>query len=133
MEAVDRTPGLVRSRGMEVGLRTEAIPKNQTAISLYRLDFASELTYIGDAGNTEAGAPSRRVGIEFSNYYKPYKWLSLDFDAAFARARAGPSRGRTGFRARSKASGSWPDGQPAGRLGRRAAAALFRAASAARR
>jgi len=88
LEAVGETPGLVRSRGMEIGLRTEIIPKNQTAISLYRLDFDSELTYIGDAGNTEAGPPSRRTGIEFSNYYKPYKWLSIDFDAAFARARS---------------------------------------------
>jgi hypothetical protein len=88
LEAVGETPGLVRSRGMEIGLRTEIVPKNQTAISLYRLDFDSELTYIGDAGNTEAGPPSRRVGIEFSNYYKPYKWLSIDFDAAFARARS---------------------------------------------
>jgi outer membrane cobalamin receptor len=79
--------GLVRSRGMELGLRTEAIPKMQTALSLYRLDFDSELSYVGDEGTTEAGAPSRRVGIEFSNYYKPVKWLSIDFDAAFARAR----------------------------------------------
>jgi hypothetical protein len=88
LAAVGETPGLVRSRGMEIGLRTEIVPKNQTAISLYRLDFDSELTYIGDAGNTEAGPPSRRVGIEFSNYYKPYKWLSIDVDAAFARARS---------------------------------------------
>jgi outer membrane receptor protein involved in Fe transport len=72
---------------MEIGLRTEAIPKMQTALSLYRLDFDSELTYVGDAGTTEAGSPSRRIGIEFSNYYKPVKWLSIDFDAAFARAR----------------------------------------------
>jgi outer membrane cobalamin receptor len=79
--------GLVRSRGMELGLRTEAIPKMQTALSLYRLDFDSELSYVGDEGTTEAGAPSRRIGIEFSNYYKPVKWLSIDFDAAFARAR----------------------------------------------
>jgi len=55
---------------------------------VYRLDFDSELTYIGDAGNTEAGDPSRRYGIEFSNYYRPYKWLSVDFDAAWARARS---------------------------------------------
>jgi outer membrane cobalamin receptor len=79
--------GLVRSRGMELGLRTEVIPKMQTALSLYRLDFDSELSYVGDEGTTEAGAPSRRLGIEFSNYYKPVKWLSIDFDAAFARAR----------------------------------------------
>ncbi len=81
-------PGLVRSRGMELGLRTEAIPKMQTAISLYRLDFDSELTYVGDEGTTEAGPPSRRIGIEFSNYYKPYKWLSVDVDAAYAHARS---------------------------------------------
>jgi hypothetical protein len=88
LAAVGETPGLVRSRGMEIGLRTEFFPKNQTALSLYRLDFDSELRYIGDAGGTEAGPPSRRVGIEFSNYYKPYKWLSVDVDAAFARARS---------------------------------------------
>ncbi|MBD8564235.1 TonB-dependent receptor [Oxalobacteraceae sp. CFBP 8763] len=88
LDAVERTPGLVRSRGLEFGLRTEAIPKMQMSLAVYRLDFDSELTYIGDAGNTEAGDPSRRYGIEFSNYYRPYKWLSVDFDAAWARARS---------------------------------------------
>jgi len=88
LDAVDRTPGLVRSRGVEFGLRTEAIPKMQMSLAVYRLDFDSELTYIGDAGNTEAGDPSRRYGIEFSNYYRPYKWLSVDVDAAWARARS---------------------------------------------
>jgi hypothetical protein len=86
--AADRAPGLVRSRGMEIGLRTEVIPQMQTALSLYRLDFDSELTYVGDEGTTEAGAPSRRTGIEFSTAYKPLKWLSIDFDAAYAHARS---------------------------------------------
>ena len=88
LEAVERAPGLVRSRGMELGLRTEALAGMQTAVSLYRLDFDSELTYIGDAGMTEAGDTSRRYGIEFSNYWRPLKWLAVDFDAAFARARS---------------------------------------------
>jgi len=88
LASLGQSPGLVRSRGMEIGLRTEAIPKMQTALSLYRLDFDSELSYVGDEGTTEAGSPSRRYGIEFSNYYKPVKWLSIDFDAAFARARS---------------------------------------------
>jgi hypothetical protein len=87
-ESTQRVPGLVRSQGMELGLRTEFIPRMQTAVSLYRLDFDSELTFVGDAGTTEAGCPSRRTGIEFSNYYKATKWLSIDFDAAFARARS---------------------------------------------
>ncbi|OON60833.1 TonB-denpendent receptor [Massilia sp. KIM] len=88
LDPVDRTPGLVRSRGYEFGIRSEAIPKMQTSLALYRLDFDSELSYIGDAGNTEAGDPSRRYGIEFSNYYRPVKWLSIDLDAAYARARS---------------------------------------------
>jgi hypothetical protein len=87
-EPVGSSPGLVRSRGMELGVRTEAIPKNQASLSLYRLDFDSELSFVGDEGTTEAGPPSRRYGIEFSNYYKPLKWLSVDFDAAFAHARS---------------------------------------------
>jgi outer membrane receptor protein involved in Fe transport len=86
--AIGQSPGLVRSHGAELGMRTEAIPKMQTALSLYRLDFDSELSFVGDAGTTEAGRPSRRYGVEFSNYYKPLKWLSLDLDAAFAHARS---------------------------------------------
>jgi hypothetical protein len=78
---------LVRSRGAELGVRSEIIPGLQTALSVYRLDFASELVFVGDAGTTEAGRPSRRVGFEFSNYYKPLSWLTIDADIAFARAR----------------------------------------------
>jgi hypothetical protein len=87
-EAADKVPGLVRSHGMELGLRSEVVPKLQTAFSLYRLDFDSELTFVGDAGTTEAGRPSRRTGFELSTYYKAAKWLSIDFDAAYAHARS---------------------------------------------
>ncbi|WP_332876155.1 TonB-dependent receptor [Massilia sp. S19_KUP03_FR1] len=87
-DATARVPGLVRAQGMELGLRTEIVPKMQTAVSLYRLDFDSELTFVGDAGTTEAGRPSRRTGIEVSNYYKAARWLSIDVDAAFSRARS---------------------------------------------
>jgi outer membrane cobalamin receptor len=105
LDPVDATPGLVRSRGMEVGLRTVAIPNMETTVSLYRLDFDSELTYIGDAGNTEAGDPSRRHGIELSNSYRANKWLTLNVDAAYAHAR---SRGGNpaGSRAADKIAGA---------------------------
>jgi len=80
---------VVRSAsGMELGARTAWLPGLQTSLSVYRLDFDSELVYIGDAGVTEAGPPSRRYGVEFSNYYKPLKWLSVDLDLAYARARS---------------------------------------------
>ena len=87
-DALNPVPGLVRSKGLELGLRTEIVPKMQTSLSLYKLHFDSELTYVGDEGTTEAGRPSRRYGIEFSNYYKVLKWLSIDFDAAYAHARS---------------------------------------------
>jgi hypothetical protein len=86
-DAVDRVSPLVRSNGFEFGVRSEIIRGLQTSISLYRLDFDSELIFVGDAGTTEAGRPSRRDGIEFSNYYKPSQWLTVDADLAFARAR----------------------------------------------
>ncbi|NYE59522.1 hypothetical protein FHW58_000674 [Duganella sp. 1224] len=86
--AADKVRPLVRSRGMELGARTAWLPGLQTSLSVYRLDFDSELTYAGDAGSTEAGPPSRRYGVEFSNYYKPLKWLSVDLDLAYARARS---------------------------------------------
>ena len=83
----DKVPPLVRSKGVELGVRTEALAGLQSSLSFYRLDFDSELTFAGDAGTTEAGRPSRRTGFEFSNYYKPTSWLTVDADLAFARAR----------------------------------------------
>ncbi|MCC7680004.1 TonB-dependent receptor [Janthinobacterium sp. FW305-128] len=87
-EAAGKVTPLVRSRGLELGLRSAAIAGLQTSLSLYRLDFDSELLFIGDAGATQAGRPSRRYGIEFSTYYKAARWLSLDLDLAYARARS---------------------------------------------
>lgn len=86
--AASKVTPLARSRGMELGARSAWLPGLQTALSLYRLDFDSELVYIGDAGATEPGPPSRRYGVEFSSYYKPLKYLSLDLDLAYAHARA---------------------------------------------
>ena len=83
----DKVPALVRSKGYELGVRTSMLPGLQTSLSVYRLDFASELTFAGDAGTTQAGRPSRRTGFEIANYYKRSDWLTLDADLAFARAR----------------------------------------------
>ena len=84
--AVRVTP-LVRSTGAEVGARTVIIPDLQSSLTLYMLDFDSELIFQGDAGTTSAGRPSRRTGFEFANYYKLNDWLTIDADLAYARAR----------------------------------------------
>ena len=86
-DPLTRSPLLVRSKGVEFGVRTEAIAGLQSSLSFYRLDFDSELIFQGDAGTTAAGRPSRRIGFEFSNYYKPTNWLTIDADIAFAKAR----------------------------------------------
>ena len=86
-DPADRVPALVRARGLEVGMRTSFVPGLQTSLSVYRLDFGSELVFAGDAGTTEAGRPSRRTGFELANYYKLSDWLTIDADIAFARAR----------------------------------------------
>jgi outer membrane cobalamin receptor len=83
----DKVTPLVRSKGAELGVRSEVVPGLQSTLSVYRLDVASELIFVGDAGATEAGRPSRRTGFEFSNYYRAAKWLTVDADLAYARAR----------------------------------------------
>jgi outer membrane cobalamin receptor len=86
-DPASRVPGLVRAKGAEAGIRTEIVPRLQSTFSIYGLDFDSELIFQGDAGTTSAGRPSRRLGFEFSNYYKPTHWLTIDADIAYAHAR----------------------------------------------
>ena len=83
----DRVPGLVSSRGQEIGIKTEIIPKLQSALAFWRLDFDSELVYVGDAGNTEAGRPSKRSGVEWSNHWTPGDHLLLDVNLAWTKPR----------------------------------------------
>jgi hypothetical protein len=78
---------LVRARGAEVGLRTLALRRHQTALALWGLDLASELLFVGDAGTTERSRPSRRLGVEWSHVFAPTPWLTLDADLAWSRAR----------------------------------------------
>jgi len=86
-EAVDKVPGLVAARGMELGARTEWVPGLQSSVALWKLDFDSELVYVGDAGATEANRPSRRHGLEWNNRYIPVPWLLVDADVAWTHAR----------------------------------------------
>ena len=86
-ETVDRVPGLVAARGLELGARTEWIPGLQSSLAVWKLDFDSELVYVGDAGATEANRPSKRHGIEWNNRYMPRPWLLVDADLAWTHAR----------------------------------------------
>jgi outer membrane receptor protein involved in Fe transport len=77
-------------------LRTSAIPHVQAAVTLFRMEFDSELTYNADAGPTEDGRPGKRTGVELTAQYRPFPWIELNGNLAISRAR-------------------YTDGDPAGR------------------
>ncbi len=82
-----KVPALVKTRGEEIGVRTEMIPHLQSSLSLWRLALDSELVFKGDAGTTEASRSSLRRGIEWSNRYIPQDWLIVDLDLSASRAQ----------------------------------------------
>ncbi|NVI85292.1 TonB-dependent receptor [Janthinobacterium sp. BJB401] len=78
---------LAPTKGMELGARTEWLPGLQSSLALWRLDIASELLFVGDAGETEPSRASRRHGIEWNNHYIAAPWLLFDLDLAASRSR----------------------------------------------
>ena len=82
-----RVTPLVRARGTELGIRTVGIRGLQSTVAVWYLGLDSELLFVGDAGTTEAGRPSRRIGVEWTNYARITPWLTLDGDLAITRAR----------------------------------------------
>jgi outer membrane receptor protein involved in Fe transport len=81
------SPFLVRTQGAEVGIRTKLFPGLNSSVALFGLDQASELVFSGDAGTTEPSRPSRRIGVEWTNDYRPVSWLAIDADLAVTHAR----------------------------------------------
>ena len=86
-DPAERVTPLVRARGAEVGLRTVRVRGLQSTVTLWYLGLDSELLFVGDAGTTEPGRPSRRVGLEWTNYARVKPWLTVDADLAWTRAR----------------------------------------------
>ncbi len=84
---VARIPLLVKSRGAEIGARTKFIDGLDSSISLFWLNLDSENQYVGDAGTTEFGRPSRRYGIEIANHYRPVSWLMFDGNVSLVQTR----------------------------------------------
>jgi outer membrane receptor protein involved in Fe transport len=68
-------------------VRTKAIDGLTSTVSLWRLDQASELIFSGDAGDTSPSRASRRMGVEWTNEYRPVSWVQLETSLALTRAR----------------------------------------------
>ena len=86
-ERVSPVEPLVRTMGAEIGVRTQAVEHLTSAFTLYWLESDSELTYAGDQGRNDPGPASRRIGIEWTNYWRPTEWFSLDGEAALTHGR----------------------------------------------
>jgi hypothetical protein len=84
---VEPVPGLVRSRGAEVGIRSSRIAGLRFTLAVWTVELDSELRFIGDTGTTEASDPSRRVGVTLANFYRAPSGLTADLDVSFTRAR----------------------------------------------
>ncbi len=85
--AAEKVTPLAKTKGYEAGVRSEPLPGWQTTLSLWALNIASELLFVGDAGVTEPARPSRRHGVEWNNLYKVNSWLAFDADLALSHAR----------------------------------------------
>lgn len=83
----DPASPLVRSKGIEAGVRTSAVKNLVSSVSVWALDLNSELVFSGDSGGTDPSGATRRYGVEFSNYYRANSWLTLDADLSLTRAR----------------------------------------------
>jgi hypothetical protein len=86
-DPISRVTPLVRARGGEVGVRTTRLHGLQSTVALWYLGFDSELLFVGDAGITEAGRPSRRHGVEWTNYARLSPWATAEMDVSFSQAR----------------------------------------------
>ena len=82
----DRVDPVVRTYGVELGIRNESIPKLVNTLSFWALRSDSELIYIGDAGTTEPGPGSLRYGVELASYWRPRDWFTFDTEATLNAA-----------------------------------------------
>ncbi len=96
MQHVDPTSGdpvapatpLVRVKSAEIGMRTDAIPEVHSTLGAFWLVADNELVFDADIGTTvPSGSATRRLGVEWSNYYKAKDWLSVDWDLSYTYAR----------------------------------------------
>jgi hypothetical protein len=77
---------LARSRGAEVGMKTQAIPHLTTTVAVWYLRLASELVFDPVALTGVPRGASERYGVELSNTYRLNGWLTFDADWSASQA-----------------------------------------------
>ena len=84
---IETVPLIVKARGSELGVRVAPLPGWNSSLSIWQMELASELVFIGDEGVTEPRGASQRSGLEWSNYFAPLPGLIVDVDLALSKAR----------------------------------------------
>jgi len=77
---------LVRAKGIDLGVRTFTQGGYHATLTGFWLELDSELLFVGDGGTTEAGRPSRRIGVEWTNFWQLSRVVGVDFDLTWTNA-----------------------------------------------
>ena len=83
---VQRNGLLSASTGGEVGVKSKAIDKLESAATLFFIRTNQENIFEGDTGNTVIARGANRLGIEFTNHYRPLSWLAFEGDLTATHA-----------------------------------------------
>jgi hypothetical protein len=86
-EPVEAVDPLVRATGFDVGVRTFTSGGYHGTLTAFWLELDSELLFVGDGGTTEASRPSRRIGLEWTNYWQLSRTVGIDLDATWTTAK----------------------------------------------
>lgn len=86
-EPVNPVDPLVRATGFDAGVRIFTNGGYHATVTAFWLELDSELLFVGDAGTTEASRPSRRAGLEWTNYWQLSPVMGIDLDVTWTDAR----------------------------------------------
>jgi hypothetical protein len=77
---------LVRAQGLEFGYRY-SVKQYTATLALWSLHINSELVFDGDHGVTTPNGPTERKGIEFTNFWSPFRHVTVFADVSTSSAR----------------------------------------------
>ncbi len=85
-EPAEPVDALVRATGVDAGVRFFTGGDYHGTVTAFWLELDSELLFVGDAGMTESSRPSRRIGLEWTNFWQLSPKVAVDLDATWADA-----------------------------------------------
>ena len=73
----------------EVGFRGHWLPGADTSVSMFRLKSSDEIFLSGENTITAFSRPTVRHGVQAAARYEPFRWLTVDLQAAALKSRFG--------------------------------------------